>query len=164
MGFPLGQVVLATNANRPVPDYLASGEWQPRASVATLANAMDVGDPSNIERVRHLYPDIDDLRRDAASVSVADTVIEQVIRAGVSRWGRVWDPHTATAVHVAETRDAPHQVIVSTAHPAKFDSVVEPLIGRAVDVPPAMAALLERPARFTEIEPDLAAVHCLGSH
>ena len=56
LGFPVREIALATNANRVVPDWFGSGEWKPRPSVKTLANAMDVGDPSNMERLFHLYP------------------------------------------------------------------------------------------------------------
>ena len=58
MGLPIAEVVLAHNLNRTVPDYLDSGQWQPRPSIATLASAMDVGDPSNMERLRALYPQL----------------------------------------------------------------------------------------------------------
>ncbi|MEM7204374.1 MAG: threonine synthase [Planctomycetota bacterium] len=155
LGYPVGTVVLATNANRAVPDYLVSGRWEPRPSRSTLANAMDVGNPSNMERVRHMYHDAASLSADVESVSVDDDAIRATIRRGVARWGRVWDPHTATAMHVLERRDAAHQIAVATAHPAKFDTVVEPLVGRAVEVPADLASLLARPARAAEIEPDL---------
>jgi threonine synthase len=62
LGLPIGRIVLAHNANRAVPDYLESGEWQPRASVPTLASAMDVGTPSNMERLRSLFPDVESVR------------------------------------------------------------------------------------------------------
>jgi threonine synthase len=152
MGFPLRHVALATNANRVVPDYFASGSWQPRPSIPTLANAMDVGDPSNMERVFDLYPRAEQLRRDASALSVDDESIRRTIAEGPARWGRVWCPHTATAVHLRE-RLGPqqHEVVVATAHPAKFDGIVEPLVGRPVVVPPQLAELLARPRRVTEI-------------
>ena len=62
MGLPVRELVLAVNANRTIPDYLATGQWQPRPSVATLASAMDVGNPSNMERLRNLVPDFAELR------------------------------------------------------------------------------------------------------
>jgi threonine synthase len=113
---------------------------------------MDVGDPSNMERVLHLYPRLDDLRRDASARAVDDATIRRTIAEGPARWGRVWCPHTATAVHLREQLDRPDQVIVATAHPAKFDAIVEPLVGRPVEVPPQLAALLGRPRRVTEID------------
>ena len=61
MGFPVERLVLATNANRTIPDFLASGDWEPRASIATLASAMDVGNPSNMERLRNLWGEADSL-------------------------------------------------------------------------------------------------------
>ena len=70
-------------------------------------------------------------------------------------WGEVWDPHTATAVVVRETLNSADWVMVSTAHPAKFESIVEPLIGRTVDVPMALAELLHRDCSYVEIEPTL---------
>jgi threonine synthase len=159
MGFPIGMIVLATNSNRTVPDYLLSGEWRPRPSQRTLANAMDVGDPSNMERVLHLFPDVEKLRENIVSVSVDDAQIGAVIEAGPGQWGRVFDPHTATAAHLLDTRPefAP-AVIVATAHPAKFKDVVEPRIGRPVEVPTALAELLSRETRFAEIEADLEAL------
>ncbi len=157
MGFPVGRLVLAANANRTLPDYFRSGRWEPRSSVATLANAMDVGAPSNMERVFRLFPDAARLRGVADAVSVDDPTIRRTIAEGPSRWGRIWDPHTATAVFAREQLASGDWVIVSTAHPAKFETVVEPLAGRPVPVPPDLAAILARPSRCTEVEPDLSA-------
>jgi threonine synthase len=155
LGFPVRHVALATNANRVVADWLEGGPWWPRPAVPTLANAMDVGSPSNIERIWQLYPEPEQLRRIASVVSVDDDAIREEIRRGPSRWGEVWCPHTATAVHLRERLSSPHWVIAATAHPAKFDSVVEPLIGRAVEVPPQLRGLLSRPSRFEVIDADL---------
>ena len=158
IGAPIDRVVLAHNSNRTVPDYLGSGVWRPRPSVATLANAMDVGDPSNMERVQHLYPSVEELRRDVVALSVDDGAIEAEIRSGPAQYDRVWDPHTATAIRAVTELDLQHPIVVATAHAAKFDGIVEPLVGRPVELPPSLAELLERPARCTEIGPDLAAL------
>jgi threonine synthase len=158
MGLPVGPVVLASNANRPVPDFLETGEWRPRPSVATLASAMDVGNPSNMERLRWLFPEFDDLRSALRSVSVSDDEIRETIRAGMARWNQMWCPHTATAMRAWETMDpetrARPWIVVATAHPAKFDTVVEPLVGTSVPVPDALAELLARPASARPLEPD----------
>lgn len=163
LGFPIHAIALPTNANRVVPDWFRSGEWSPRSSVATLANAMDVGDPSNMERLFHLYEgDASEIRRVATSLSVDDETIRRTIAA--RPWGRVWCPHTATAVHMRPSLGDGDWVIVATAHPAKFETIVEPLIGGPVGVPPALAELLERPAEVTRIAPDLAALQrCLDA-
>jgi len=155
LGFPIRQIALACNDNRVVPDWFDSGEWEPRPPVQTLANAMDVGNPSNMERLFELYPDHARIHADASALAVDDSTIREVIAAGPERWGREWCPHTATAVYFREQLTSDHWVIVATAHPAKFDSIVEPLIGRPVEIPESLAQLLSRPTNVSEIEPEL---------
>ena len=161
MGVPIGEIVLAHNANRTVPDFMADGSWRPRASVATLASAMDVGDPSNMERLFALYPDAAALRRALRAVSVDDVAIRENIRAEFLRGGVVACPHTAAGL--AAYRDLPeperresHWVVAATAHPAKFPEIVEPLVGRRVEPPAALASLLHRPSRRERIGPTVA--------
>lgn len=162
MGLPLREVVLAVNANRSIPDYLATGQWQPRASVRTLASAMDVGSPSNMERLRHLMPGLDDVRAEVEAYPVDDDSIRLQIGKDFARFGEAWCPHTATGFHVydhlPEARRRMPWVVCATAHPAKFESIVEPIIGRRVEVPPALAELLERPAESIPLEPRLEAL------
>jgi threonine synthase len=117
---------------------------------------MDVGDPSNMERLLHLHPDVDELRRFSRAFSVSDEEIARAITEGATLHGRVWDPHTAAAVFARARLDSPHWIVVATAHPSKFESVVEPLAGRPVETPPALAELLDKESAYEEIEPDLA--------
>jgi len=161
LGVPLGRIVLATNANRVLPDYFAGGDYAPGASVVTLANAMDVGAPSNFERLRWLYAGDDAALRAAFTAHpVDDAAIRATIGERWRRYGEVFCPHTATAVHVLETLRARgvdgDWAVAATAHPAKFESVVEPLVGHAVEVPPALAGLLARPSHADPIPPDYA--------
>ena len=164
-GLPIGEIVLASNANLTVPDFLKSGEWQPRPSVATLASAMDVGNPSNMERLRWLFPTVEQLRGKVSAVSVSDDEIRATIRRDHREFGQTWCPHTATAAHVYSRLGAGRRderwVLVATAHPAKFNDIVEPLIGEAVPVPPALAALLELPSVQTQVEPSLEALRAV---
>lgn len=161
MGLPIGQVILATNANRTITDFLREGEWTPRQSVATLASAMDVGNPSNMERLRALYK-FDEIRQQVTAVTVSDDEIRARIKSDVQTLQQVWCPHTATAAevywHLPANLQSAEWVLVATAHPAKFNDIVEPLIGRKVPVPPALAQLLSLPRQETEIEPQLAAL------
>jgi threonine synthase len=161
-GLPIGEIVLAGNANLAVADFLSSGEWQPRPSVATLASAMDVGNPSNMERMRWLFPTVGQLRGKVSAVTVSDDEIRAAIRRDYRELGQTWCPHTATAAHVYRglepARRAQRWVLVATAHPAKFNDIVEPLIGASVPVPPSLAALLELPSVQTEVEPTLEAL------
>ncbi|HZF26608.1 MAG TPA: threonine synthase [Steroidobacteraceae bacterium] len=160
MGLPIAEIVLAHNANRTVPDFVESGTWSPRPSVATLASAMDVGDPSNMERLRALLPDADHWER-LAAVSISDEQIRARIRSDYSGYGRVWCPHTAVGAEAymqlpVELRREHHWVLVATAHPAKFSEIVEPLIGSEVAVPAPLAALLALPRQVNEIEAEFA--------
>lgn len=156
MGLPIGSIILATNANRTIPDYFHSLEWLPRASVQTLASAMDVGNPSNMERLRHLLGEADVLRERLGVASVNDEQISEEIRRLYDEIGFVICPHTATASYTfrmldASIREAEDWILVGTAHPAKFETVVEPLIGAAVEVPPALRELMDRPARDVSV-------------
>ncbi|KRA44471.1 threonine synthase [Pseudoxanthomonas sp. Root630] len=163
LGVPLGRIALATNANRVLPDFFAGAEYAPSASVATLANAMDVGAPSNFERLRWLFDGNDAALRAAFSATeVGDDAIREVIARRYRDHGEVHCPHTATAVKVLEDLRAQGEggdwAVAATAHPAKFESVVEPLIGRGVEVPPALADLLARPAHATPVPNDYEAL------
>ncbi len=161
MGLPIGEVILATNTNRTIPDFLQSGEWKPRQSVATLASAMDVGNPSNMERLRALY-DFAQIKQQVSAVSVDDVAIRARIKSDAVTLKQVWCPHTATAAevywHLSADKLSQQWVLVSTAHPAKFNEVVEPLINAPVPVPSALSALLSLPQYQTDIEPTLAAL------
>jgi threonine synthase len=167
VGLPIGEVVLAHNANRTVPDYLETGDWKPRPSIATLASAMDVGNPSNMERLRALFPELGDMRSAVTAFTVTDDAIRARIRAGFETFGQVWCPHTATAAEAYEQLAAARQgaprkqgrwVVVATAHPAKFREIVEPLIGQTLPVPETLAKLFARPTQCTEIDADLSAL------
>ncbi|MFQ5609800.1 MAG: threonine synthase [Woeseiaceae bacterium] len=163
MGLPVGPIILATNANRTIPDYFETLEWAPRASIHTHASAMDVGNPSNMERLRKLIGGAEVLRDRIGVVAVGDAEIEAEIRRSHDEFGAAICPHTATAVHAwrqldDQARNSNHWILVATAHPAKFETVVEPLIGEAVPLPPELAEILARPAQSELIEPELGAL------
>ena len=163
MGLPIGPVILATNANRTIADYFETLEWLPRASLQTLASAMDVGNPSNMERLRHVVGDAEVLREQVGVFTVSDEQIEESIRQDFAEFGFATCPHTATASHTWRQLDAglanSHDwILVATAHPAKFETIVEPLIGEPVPVPAELGALLSRPARAVLIEPTLTSL------
>jgi len=162
MGLPIGEIVLAHNANRTVPDFLADGQWRPRASVATLASAMDVGDPSNMERLMALYPGAA-LAGRLRAVSIDDAEIRASIRAEFARAGLALCPHSAVGLSAyrslpSDDRRRGHWIVAATAHPAKFPETVEPLLGRRVEPPPALGALLGRPSRKTRIAAEVGAL------
>ncbi|MHC1478623.1 threonine synthase [Frateuria aurantia] len=157
MGLPVGGIMLSCNANQTLPEFFAGQDYQPREAVATLANAMDVGAPSNFERLRWTYPDPVELRRDLQAFSVSDTEITATLKRRALDDGELLCPHTATAAAVLDRLqqqgDARAWTLVATAHPAKFETVIEPLIGQPIAVPPALAAMLARPASAQPIQP-----------
>jgi threonine synthase len=162
MGLPIGELVLASNANTVLPDFFAGGDYAPRPSIATLANAMDVGAPSNFERLRFLYPDADELRATLRAEAVSDAQIRAAIVRTRDTRGHVVCPHTACAAEVLERLRARGEqgdwAAVATAHPAKFPEVVEPLLGESVPPPPALAAMLARPSAAEPLADDAEAL------
>ncbi len=160
MGLPIDRIHLASNANTTLPDYLAGGAYRPRASVATLANAMDIGNPSNFERLRWLHHDDDGrIRRSVTAGSTDDTTIRRTITDLAREHDTVICPHTATAAHelarLRQAGDTRHWYLVATAHPAKFDEVVEPLVGHLIDVPELLQTLLRRPSHAERLLPNV---------
>jgi len=163
VGVPIDHFVAATNANDVFPAYLTSERYTPRPSVRTLSSAMDVGNPSNLARIQHLYHnDVDALRCDVSASSHTDDEVRSAIRDVLERFGYVMDPHTAIGFLGLEKAMASRRkgvgVVLATAHPAKFSDIVEPIIGRTIDVPPQLAALLDREVNATRIDPTLEAL------
>jgi threonine synthase len=121
---------------------------------------MDVGNPSNMERLRTLFGDMN-LNSVVRAVSVTDGQIEEEIRTHSSEFGAAICPHTATACYAYrqledEERRNKDWIVVATAHPAKFEQIVEPLTGWKLPLPDALQEILERPVRSVSIEPHLA--------
>jgi threonine synthase len=163
IGLPIGDIVLATNANRLVVDYLDGAEWTPRASIQTLASAMDVGNPSNMERLRSRGGDAAALQGKIRAISVTDEEITDQIRQNFAEFGLATCPHTATATYAwrhleDKERSDKDWILVATAHAAKFEQIVEPIIGEPVNVPDELAEILSRERRFVEIEASMDAL------
>ena len=159
LGLPVRRFVAATNVNDAVPEYLRTGRYQPRPSIRTVANAMDVGAPSNLERMQALYGgNLDALRRDVVGYAYDDARIVAEIRTVYERHGYLLDPHSAIAwlalQEVLATEPAAKGVFVATAHPAKFREVVEPAIGRPVPLPRVLADAIARPRHAISMDID----------
>jgi threonine synthase len=159
MGLPVKAFIAATNANDTVPDYLDTGTYKPRPSVATISNAMDVGAPNNWERIEHLFGgDLEALRRVLRWGAKTDEETEAAIR-DLNARGYLADPHAAVAYGVLADRLDPNEtgVFLGTAHPAKFLPVYEAL-GIEVPVPESLSALLDRPLLAREIPNEVGAL------
>ena len=152
MGYPIERIVMATNANRTIPDYLESGEYKPRASVKTLANAMDVGAPSNMERLFDMFPTFEDFSASVSAMSVSDSEIQRTIKEVYDEDKYIICPHTACGERVRRDYfSTSPTMVVSTAHPAKFDTIVEPLIGTTVPIPKNLWEIIQKPSYAKEI-------------
>ena len=163
IGLPIAQFVAATNVNDAVPEYLESGIYEPRPSIATVANAMDVGAPSNFERVQSLYnSDLTALRQDIVGFAYEDSQVIAEIGHVYREHGYVLDPHSAIAWLALQDRlvDQPDArgVFLATAHPAKFREVVEPAIGRSIELPRALADAISRPRHSISMPADYNAL------
>lgn len=164
MGLPIGEVVLATNANRLIVDWLEGAEWLPRPGTPTLASAMDVGNPSNMERLLKIFGGRDVFGGSVSARSISDDEISAEIRLSHEEFDLAICPHTATALRSwrlldSDKRSAGEWIAVATAHAAKFEQIVEPLIGEQVPLPAALRQILAQPRRYVEIEPTLPALH-----
>jgi threonine synthase len=159
MGLPVKAFIAATNANDTVPDYLDTGTYKPRPSVATISNAMDVGAPNNWERIEHLFGgDLEALRGILRWGARTDEETEATIR-DLQAHRYLADPHAAVACGVLEQRLARGEtgVFLGTAHPAKFLPVYERM-GIEVPIPESLSVLLGRPLLAREIPNEIGAL------
>jgi threonine synthase len=174
-GLPVARFVAATNANDVVPAYLDTGVFAPRDSVQTIANAMDVGNPSNFERMRWLYgDDVNAMRHDIVGSRHSDDEVRATIRRVYQERGYLMDPHSAIA-YLGLTRyikgpslalggaseAKPEErigIFLATAHPAKFGEIVEPILGHAIETPKPLADALAQPRHVLKINATFDAV------
>lgn len=142
-GMPVQQFLAGTNINDVVPNYLIDGNFSPRPSRKTISSAMDVGNPSNMERIRAMYPELSELRKHLWAASFDDEQTREAIQKVKKQNNYLLDPHTAVGYLAAQkfqsevANDYPI-IILATAHPAKFSDIVEPLIGSEVPMPEAL--------------------------
>jgi threonine synthase len=155
LGAPIAEFSAPTTINDTVPRFLKSGRVEPRPSVPTLANAMDVGNPSNLERLHWLFDgDVQAMRRLISSTAHTDDDVRAAIAELHKRFNYVADPHTAIGFN-GTRRERRDSLFLSTAHPAKFRDVVEPVIDKPVQLPEALAATLRQKKVALHIAPAL---------
>ncbi len=168
MGLPIKRFIAANNRNDVFLEYLRTGQYNPRKSVATIANAMDVGDPSNFARILDLYGNSHDaITADISGCSYDDEQIKSTLRSVYDKDGYLLDPHGAVAYRALAEYMRPGEtgVFLETAHPAKFKDTVEGIIERPVEVPAKLAAFMKgekstvkMPAQFPAFKKYL--MHC----
>lgn len=150
MGLPVEKFIAATNINKVVPTYIASGIYQPQPSVATISNAMDVGNPSNFVRMKRLLnDDLESVRERVAGYYFTDEETRDALRELYTKYGYVACPHTAVAFlglkkFLEQTNGGINGVFLSTAHPAKFIDLVEETLEQKITIPDSLEILRNR--------------------
>jgi threonine synthase len=155
-GLPATKFIAACNANDVVPRFMKTADYQPRPSVATISNAMDVGAPSNFVRILEIYnKSFIDLRAKLEAVSISDEVTAQTIREVYAQCNYILDPHGAVGFRALadylEREPNARGIFLETAHPVKFDSVDE-IIGTQGEVPASVRELLSREKESIEVD------------
>ena len=159
MGLPVSKFIAATNINKIVPDYLVSGLYEPRISISTISNAMDVGNPSNFARMFDLYNgDVEAMKQDMIGYFVTDEETKTTLRTIYEKYQYVADPHGAVAYKALAFYLEGHPEAVGaffeTAHPSKFEDVVNDALGIAVEIPERLAILASREKQATPMRAD----------
>ena len=152
LGMPVKQFVASVNSNKVVPEYLKSGVYDPKPSVATISNAMDVGDPSNFIRIQQLFDnDLKALSDMLTSYSFNDTETKEAMKNIFDKTGYIADPHGAVGYlglqkYIAENteKSAVYGIFLETAHPVKFLPVVEEVIPQKIDIPEQIKEVIDK--------------------
>lgn len=144
IGLNVSGFIAATNKNDVVPRYLKTGKFVSRVSRRTISNAMDVGSPSNFVRILEMFSgDVKQMRKEITGISVSGRETRKAIRNVYQKTNYLIDPHTAVGIAAAKMSGIKKYIIVlSTAHPAKFRDVVEPVIGIKISLPPVLQSVI----------------------
>jgi len=156
LGLPVSHFIAATNANKVVPNFMESGKYEPLKSVATISNAMDVGDPSNFIRIREIFKDnFNRIRKNLSSFSYSDYQTREAMQEVYTLTGYIMDPHGAVGYlglkQYLKEQDKAQGIFLETAHPIKFLDVVEPIIKKAIPFPPQIKEIMPRKKVATSI-------------
>ncbi|MDH5035638.1 threonine synthase [Chryseobacterium cucumeris] len=158
-GLPVSHFIAACNANQVVPDYFKTQNYQPQKAIATLSNAMDVGDPSNFVRVLELFGhQFETVKNKISAYSIDDDQTMGTITEVYAKYGYVLEPHSAVAFASMEKylKENPNQkgFILGTAHPVKFPDAVEKAIHTQIEIPESLNELMKKEKKTVEINSD----------
>jgi threonine synthase len=158
-GLPVKHFIAACNANKVVPDFLQTQNYQPQKAIATISNAMDVGNPSNFVRILELFHNqFTDLKKVLSSYSISDEETRKTIEEVFEKEHYLLDPHGAVAYFALQNYLKQHPeekgYILETAHPVKFYDVVEPVIQQKIPIPESVKSILNKEKESVLMEPD----------
>ncbi|MBW8244570.1 threonine synthase [Muricauda oceani] len=156
LGMPVKQFVASTNVNDVVPKFMENGVYEPMSSIATISNAMDVGDPSNFIRIRHLHKDdLKTLRKHLSAYSFTDDDTKTTMKKVYSNTGYVLDPHGAVGylglTEYQKSHPDAYGIFLETAHPVKFLDVVEETLGISPEIPPQIMKVMDKEKKSHQI-------------
>lgn len=157
LGMPVLQFIAATNVNDTVPQFMKTGNYAPKPSTATISNAMDVGDPSNFIRIRHLFQDdFKALQKQLSAYAYTDAETRAALSAIHKTSGYIADPHGAVGYlglkKYQETHPNTYGIFLETAHPVKFLDVVEETIGEKLAIPPQIQKVMDKEKKSIHIQ------------
>ncbi len=149
LGLPILHFIAATNVNDTVPEFLKSGKYTPKPSIATISNAMDVGNPSNFIRIQELYNnDLNEFKKDFSSFSFSDEETKIELKKIYDKSGYISEPHGVIGYLGLKKELLNHQnsigVFLETAHPIKFLDTVEPILNIKLDIPKQIESILNQ--------------------
>jgi len=149
MGLPINHFIASTNLNDVVPNFFKNNKYIPQPSISTISNAMDVGNPSNMNRIMDIYQTLDNLRKDMQSWSFNEKETKQCILEIFNHYDCLLDPHTAIGLlginkYLENNSDAINGVFLGTAHPAKFIDVLEPIINQKINLPKTLLEVMDK--------------------
>jgi len=157
MGLPISRFIAGTNVNDIIPQYLKTGKYVPKPSIFTISNAMDIGDPSNFARILEIHNgDWDAVKKSISGYSYNDEETRVGMKDVITRTGYLMEPHGTIGYMALKEYQKNHDVqgiVLETAHPAKFGEVVEPVIGRKIEIPARLQEFMNRTKVATLIQP-----------
>ncbi len=159
MGLPISRFIAANNRNDIFYQYLKTGEYKPRPSIATLANAMDVGDPSNFARIVDLYQHSHSkIVNDISGATYTDDEIRETVHNVWQQYHYLLDPHGACAYRALSEGLKPNEtgLFIETAHPAKFLQTIETIIGEKIEIPARLQSFMTGTKQSTPLSSEFA--------
>jgi len=159
MGLPIKKFIASTNSNDTVPKFMISGNYNPKPSIETISNAMDVGNPSNMKRIIDIYEKVDLLREDICSWSFNDDETKEQIQKTLIEDNYILDPHSSVGLlglnaFLNKENQNNQGIFLGTAHPAKFLDVIEPIIKKEIKIPEKLQKSMNKEKKSIRIKND----------
>ena len=157
MGLPIKKFIASTNSNDVVPKFIKTGNYYPKSSVETISNAMDVGNPSNLQRILDLYEDVYRIRKDICSWSFSDNETKEEIINLYKNYKYLLDPHSAVGLlglkkYLKSVSEDNIGIFLGTAHPSKFSDIIKPIINEDIKIPSRLKKMIDKDKRSIKIK------------